>query len=212
MQRCKVKIAIMLVVGILITVFIIFLCFPVIYPTKSSSNKLSIVEYGGYYLYSEKPIITLKHYIDETHVADYVLTIENGIRDLEPQFYDFPELFEGAIEVNLELHGREKLNFQIDYNQAKEIYEKGLLIYFDSDFNSDYAIDEKNYLEYDRYIHFISGKNKICFFKKAGYSQWSVSNSSPRLKKIPRNVEPYSLWYSGWKENNWIKAQGNNSK
>ncbi|MDR1689641.1 MAG: hypothetical protein LBS21_13680 [Clostridiales bacterium] len=192
---------------VLFSYFIKIIYFPVIYPTKSSSKKLSIVLYGGYYLYKEKQIVTLRHYVDEKQVADYILEIKDGIYTQEPQFYELPELNEGVIEVIFESSKSENLNFTIDFRQTKDFYEKGLLIYFDSDFKSDYAIDRGESSEYDRYIHFVSGKNKAGYINKAGSSEWVVASSSPRLRKIPQDERPYWPEYSGWKENKWIKIQ-----
>ena len=115
------------------------LCFPVIYPVKSASQELTIVLYSGFY--PNRPVITLKHFIDERYIADYVLTIENRIHEQEPQTYALPVLEEGAVEVSIELGDRIDSSFTITYNQTADLFNEGMLIYLYTDF-SNYTIVE----------------------------------------------------------------------
>ena len=192
------------VVGILFFYTIKVLYLPVIYPIKSLSKEITFVYYGGYY--PNKPVITLKHYIEEVHVVDYVLSIENGIYIQEPQFYKLPELNEGVVEVNIEFGGTVNGSFSIPYSQASDFYKNGLLVYL-TDNDSNISTIE-GFVYYDLYLYFISGESKICYFKEAGSSEWSITTSSPQLRKIPRDERPYLIWYSGWKENKWVEKQG----
>ena len=203
-------------VVVLIAFVIKVLYFPVIYPTRSSSRELTLVLHGGFH--PNSPIITLSHYIDELHIANYTLTIENGIHIQEPQSYELPILEEGAVKVNIELRDEINSNFTVVYNQARDLYRSGLLIYLYTDFNN-YFIEEGKYF-FDRYVHFISGRNRTIYFlsgeNRINYLQngicpeWLVVMSSPQLRRVPRNDVPYLIWYSGWGENNWIKTYGVN--
>ena len=203
MKRYKIMIFILCVVGVILAYLVKVLYFPVIYPIKSLPRELSIVTYGGYD--SNKQVITLRHTIGDQNSAKYTLTIENGIQIQEPQFYQLPKLDDGTIEVDLEFIGGEAASLTKVYNQASDLYENGLLIYLDTDFNSQFIRDKDNYVQYDRYVHFISGGNRVIYFNKAGSSEWSIVTSSPRLRKIPRYEEPYLVWDSKWRENEWVK-------
>ena len=187
------------------------LYFPVIYPTKSSSQKLTIVNYSGFL--DNRPVITLRHFVEGRHIADYVLAIEKGVREQEPQAYSLPKFEEGALEVNVDLGGDTNGSFAITYNQASNLYGRGLLVYLYTDF-SNYSYVEGRHVV-DRYVHFISGESKICYFRdkyaslnKEGYSpEWSIVMENPRLKMIPRDIQPYLVTYSGWRENEWVIKQ-----
>lgn len=203
MKRKKMLIFILCVVVVILAYLVKLLYFPVIYPTKSSPRELSLVKYGGFN--TEKQVITLRHTTGDHHSAKYTLTIENGIRIQEPQFYQLPKLDDGTIEVDLEFIGVEAASFTMVYNKASDFYENGLLIYLDTDFNSQFIWDKDNYVYHDRYVHFISGDNRVCYFKKAGSSEWTIVTSSPRLRMIPRYEQPYLVWDSKWRDNKWVE-------
>jgi len=200
-------------VGLCAAFIVKALYFPVLYPTRSSSRELTLVLYGGFY--PNSPMITLKHYIDEVHVEDYVLTIENGIRIQEPQSYRLPKLDEGAVVISVELQDEVNSVFTIIYSQASDLYRTGLLIYLYTDFNSSDFVKEGIYFR-DKYVHFISGRHRTTYFlsgedrayflNNGNSPEWSIITNSPRLRMIPRNDAPYLVWYSGWKENEWIET------
>jgi len=196
--------------------------FPLIYPTRSSPQQLSLVHEGDY---SNRPIITLSHYIDKRHIADYILTIENGIRGWEPQVYTLPNLNGGTVEINVELGDKLNSNFTLSRVQASELLKKGLLIYVTSDNNS---ITREGIVFRDHYVHFIIGNNRTIYYLSgeeiaAGYSfditdgtlvttvirnlEWTIVPDAPQLKKFlsGSELDYYSRWYSGWKENEWVR-------
>ena len=193
-------IAILLVISLIISgsFLVRVIYFPVIYPIKSTPQELSLVHYSGFH--SNRPVITLKHFVDERHITDYVLTIEKGLRQDEPQTYELPRIEEGTVEVYIELGRRfEDSSFTITYNQASDLYEKGLLIYLYTDFS--------NAFQPDGYIYFRSGRTKICYFRGAASSEWSIISNGPKLKRIPKRETINIYWYSGWKENEWVVIQ-----
>jgi hypothetical protein len=172
-----------------------------IYPVKSTPHELRIVLYSGYY--PNRPIITLGHYINDRHVCDYVLTIENGVGVQEPQKYKLPELREGTVKVNVEIGGIENGNFAITYSHVDELYENGLLIYLTKNDSKYELIEGIEY--YDRYIYFVSGKEKTCYFKAAYTTEWIPKADAPSLKRIPERYDgPFYPWDSGWEKNDWV--------
>ena len=204
-KRLKTVVVLCVVVGILLY-SLKWWFFPVIYPTESSSRHLTIVRYSGF-LRPNRPVITLKHFLDEHHLADYVLTIENGISEQEPQRYRLPKIKEGKVEVTLEFGDRINDSLKVVYNQASEMYKKGLLIYLQADF-SNFSSNIHGDQFYDRYACIVSGKNKICLFREKYSTEWTEIVNGPKLERIPRKYEPnsagYIPTYSGWKENEWI--------
>ncbi|MDR2598906.1 MAG: hypothetical protein LBC73_01355 [Oscillospiraceae bacterium] len=187
------------------------LYFPVIYPVKSTPQELTIVLYRGFF--PNSPIITLRHYIGNLHIADYNLVIENGIRTEESQNYRLPEFEEGVIEIYIDL--RDKMDsrstpISLIYDNAEELYQRGLLIYITTDGSGGLSIvDDNNFVVehvYDRYVHFVSGKDKKCFLKEAYSTEWVLTSNAPSLKRLPAKYSGPQLppYYSGWRENDWI--------
>ena len=122
-------------------------------PTKSSSHKLSLVLYDRFSF--PEPSITLRHYVNNEHISDYVLDVKTGVQIQEPQSYTLPELNEGMVEVNIELGGNEEGSFTITYIKASDLYKRGLLIYLTTN-NSKYYLREVDGKEfYDRYIYLV---------------------------------------------------------
>ena len=205
-------------------IFIKWWFFPVIYPTRSSHQKLTFVSRGGFP--NNRPIITLEHYIDERHNADYTLTIENGVKQFEPQFYTLPKLSEGTIDIRIALGDDTNSSFTISDIQANELYKKGILIYISP--GSNYFTKE-SLIYPDRYVNFIFGENRITYFLSGediaadyllndtgswawsgeAYPEWSIVTDGPRLKKLPKDISYYTKRYSGWKENEWVKSRNN---
>ncbi|MCL2254248.1 MAG: hypothetical protein FWC09_07365 [Lachnospiraceae bacterium] len=213
------------IVIIIITLIIIKgLFFPVIYPTKSSPQKLTLAIYRNPYI--NRPIVTLKHYINEQHIADYILTIENGVKVYEPQSYILPKLNEGVVEVNIELGDEINSSFIISDIQANELFNDGFLIYLYSDHRNRFYNESMNLIFHEQYVNFIFGSNRIVYYLSGenrasgyymldtgnwgwtdeAYPEWTIVTNSPRLKKLPHDIKYYSKWYSGWKENKWIKV------
>jgi len=192
------------------------LYFPVLYPVKSSSNELTLVLYGGFH--PNKPVIILRHYVDERHIADYELEIINGIRIQEPQSYGLPHFSEGTVEVIVELSDETNSRIEVIYSSARDLYANGLLIYLYTDFKN-FFVDENRYI-FNQYIHFVSGSDTITYFlsgenrayylKNASSPEWSMVVDSPRRRRIPRNETPFLIWYSEWRENEWIRRPGSN--
>lgn len=136
---------------VVIAFIYIALSYPwVIYPTKSSPNKLSIACYSGFW--PNKPVITLKHYVNGLHDSDYILDIKNGVHIQEPQSYELPDLDDGIVEVNIEMGDEMNSSFKLTYDNAKDLYQRGLLIYL-----ADYD-DNGN-----QYVYLVSGKETTCY-------------------------------------------------
>jgi hypothetical protein len=165
----------------------------IIYPTKSSPNKLFIVCHSGLF-YPNKPVITLKHYINNLHVCDNILVIKNGVHVQEPQSYDLPNLDNGRVEVTVELGDKMNSSFTLNYDNANDLYQRGLLIYL-ADYN-----DNGN-----QYVYFVSGKETTCYNRTKDSSEWTIKAEVPSPKAIPhKEYFAYSVGYSGWKENKWV--------
>ena len=175
--------------------------FPVIYPIRSSSQTLYVVLFAGY-IQPNRPVITLKHYIDSQHVADYVLTIEHGIRPQEPQTYSLPQIKEGAVEVNVEIGDSLNRSTLTTYYHANDLYNRGLLIYLNTDF-SDYSVVDGKVVR-EQYIILVSGKDTRSYVNEIYSLGWSLMTSNPKLERIPLDVTPYLVTYSRWKENEWV--------
>ncbi len=171
----------------------------IIYPTKSSPHKLSIVIHSG--SWENKPIITLKHYVNGLRVSDYILNIKNGVHVQEPQSYELPNLDNGIVEVNINLGDEMNSNFTLTYDNAEELYEKGLLIYL-ADYN-----DNNDLLAY-----LVSGKETTCYNRAPDYSaKWVIKAEMPSPKFFPhKEYTAYVSIYSGWKDNKWVVDDINN--
>lgn len=189
------------VIGIPLVIIAKIAYFPVIYPTRSSPHTLSIVLYSGFY--PNKPVITLKHYVEGIYVADYTLTIENGVQIEEPQSYDLPGLTEGMVEVSIEWNNEVNSSFTVVYTSAGDLHKRGLLIYLTD--NKDKISFDYGKEKYDRYVYFVSGGEERCYFKESTSSEWSEIMHPPQLKMFPKRFpEKLIIIYSGWKENEWV--------
>ncbi len=169
----------------------------VFYPTKSSPRKLSIVCYSGYY---DKLVVTLKQYVNGSHVCDYTLEIKDGIQVQEPQSYELPKLENGKVEVSVEFgHNRDERldNITLVYDDAETFYKNGLLIYFT--------------YSYTPYVYFVSGKGTTCYNKATDSKKFTIETAFPSLLRvIPDKENPgFYTSYSGWKENEWVVEEIN---
>jgi hypothetical protein len=165
-----------------------------IYPTKSAPHKLLIVCCDPEY--PTKPVITLKCYLNGQHISDNTLVIKNGLHLQEPQSYDLPKLENGEVEVNLELGDRMHSSFTLTYDNAKDLYEKGLLIYLDLG---------NHYYNNDQFVCFVSGKVTTYYGRATNDEEWSIKKEAPSLKAIPPKENPgYAIPNSGWRENKWV--------
>ena len=172
-----------------------------ILPIKSSPHELTVVLYNGFN--PNKPVITLSHYEDGVHIADYTLTIETGVHILEPQSYELPEIITGSLELNVKLKSNIYADFTITFDSAEELYENGLLIYL-TDNDSEYAV-VGGIGRYDRYVYFISGEDEMCYFRGRYASEWECITDAPAPKRLKREPPmPYVTNYCGWKENEWV--------
>lgn len=177
-------------------------------PTKSTPHTLSITLHTRFI--GNRPTITLMHYVDGLHIADYVLVIENGLHIQEPQSYELPKMTTGTVEVNIDLGDRANSSLAVCYDEASELYNKGLLIYLTPN-DSDYSIVDGVEI-YDRYVYFVSGEKETCYLKESNAEKWSLISDPPSLKKFKRNEPaPHVVNYCGWKENKWI-VNGNSNK
>ena len=166
-----------------------------IYPTKSSPHKLSIACYDVNY-YDNRPIITLKHYVNGLNVAEYILEIKNGLHIQEPQSYQLPKLENGRIEVNVELRDNMNSQFTFTFEDAEDLYKKGLLIYLDIG---------SHYYNKDQFACFVSGKETTCYGRETDIDKWNIKADMPSLKSIPPKENPgYAPTNSGWREYKWV--------
>lgn len=180
-----------LVVTLIILIFCYFLSFWVVLPTESLSNTLTLARYG----YVSPSRIILRHYINDVHICDYTLDLKVELRHQTVQHYELPQLDNGWVEVCVELKNN-KGNINTRFDHVKDLYERGLLIYYGSDLS-----------DIDRYVHFISGENKTCFHNKNGVFDWEFGNDESKIIKYSRQEISYSPGYYGWKENRWFKTQ-----
>ena len=204
---------ILILCGVGIFIAFIFLLYLrrtwVFLPTKSSSHTLTLVRYG----YPSPSRITLRHYVDDVPINEYILELKGELWSQVPQSYELPQLNEGMVEINVELkngidHSTGSLT--INYEEARDLYEKGLLIYFNTAFHSNITIG--NFVYYDQYVYFVSKKERISYFEKAGSSEWVPITNAPPLKKFVREGMGYSPYFgSGWQEKNkWVVMPVNN--
>jgi hypothetical protein len=139
------------------------------------------------------------------HIVDYTLTIVNGVHIQDPQRYKLPELKGGRVEVYVKLESSKYTNgvFTIAYDNASDLYEKGLLIYFDGDGQSAIVIDHLSY--YGNSIYLVSGDKKIGYTLGALAEEWTRIADLPQLNKFQRNQpQPFFVWDSKWRENEWV--------
>jgi hypothetical protein len=146
--------------------------------------------------------ITLRHYVNGVHISDYVLELKIGMGIQETREYVLPPLENGKVEVIVELEDELNSSVIIVYNQARDLYENGLLIYF-TDNDSMFSIVNGEYL-YDRYVYFASGKEDSCYFREAFSSEWVVIDNAPPLKRFAREEMGY-IPSDGRQEYEWVK-------
>ncbi len=191
-NRKKIIIILAIVFFVLLLVYI-YLSYLVVLPVKSSANSLTLVKNGACLGPSK---IILRHHINDIHICDYTLDLKIGLWHQTFQKYKLPKFDKGWIEVCVEL---ENNNGYINarFENAKELYEKGLLIYFRG---NNYSVD--------RYVYCKSGKNNLYFHKKEGVFDWGPTADTSGLKKIVKQEIGYSNFYYGWKEENkWVKTK-----
>jgi len=154
--------------------------------------------------------VTLRYYVNNVHTNDYVLELKGELWDRKPQTYELPQLQEGRVEVDVELDDKVSIppesicTLTINYENAQNLYEKGVLIYFSTDLYSRTTIGR--FVYYDQYVHFISGANRISYIEKAGPPNWSIIIDAPSPKKItPEGNFYFPYDDSDWKEKNkWV--------
>ena len=211
MRRRMTIILVVCGVGIPIIIFLCYWFNPwIILPVKSSSHTLTLVRDG----YPRIHQITMRHYVNDVLINDYNLELKIGLRVQQPQKYMLPLLNEGRVEINVELVNISDVNigsFTVSYDNANDMYKKGLMIYTFSDFMSRIYIG--GYAYCDEYIYFMSGKERTYYFEEAGSSEWSLTTNVPPLKRFIREQLGYCpLPYNSWKENEWevIPIHSNN--
>lgn len=197
MKKRTKKVIIACVVVILLMKIIVLSDYWIILPTTSSPGTLTLVSYGAL---SIKKVV-IRHFIDREHISDYILELKIGLRHQQPQTYDLPKVSEGSIEVIIEMKDKDSsiLNCSID----KEMYENGLLIYLTEDYNSLIVIDD--FVYYDQYVYFVSGKERLSYVRKAGNSKWMITTEAPSLKGVTYESKGmgYTPVYKEWKTNEW---------
>ena len=201
-------------VVVFLTVFGKGLFFNRVLPVNSTPKKLSLTVYKWFH--PNKPVIILRHYINGLHICDYTLSIENGVHVFEPQVYDLPELVEGTVEIIVELGdnayvksgNKANSNFTIYCTNASDLYRKGLLVYL-TPIDSEIYFSVENIGFYNRYVYFVSGDNKICYFNSACNPEWSIIMNAPPLIRISPREDPSGsmYWPSGWEANVWVVSQ-----
>ena len=133
----------------------------VFFPTESSRYELAITQHR--WRYKLRPVITITHSINDVHIADYVLTLENGISNLERQSHRLPRLDEGTALVSIELGDRKQSSFTMYFERASDLYEQGLLIHLTSDIGERARID--GIYTYDHHVYIVSGEREVCYLR-----------------------------------------------
>ena len=114
---------------VILIILLLFIEFPIVMlPTNSYPNELIIVQCGRTAIKQ----ITLKHYVDEMHIKDYVLEMKVGVWNQTYHKYKLPQLIDGNVTVVIEFSdgvNGETVSLQEEY-LSSELTEKGLLIYF----------------------------------------------------------------------------------
>lgn len=190
---------ILCILGISMLVFLIYSSLNwVMFPTKSVPHTMTLSRYT--YLCANK--ITLKHYVNDIHIRNYVLELKVGMGVQGIQSYNLPQLSEGSVEVIVELNDELNSSITMKYNHAQNLYEKGLLIYF-TDNNSEYFIVDGKSL-YDRYVYFVSNNIKICYYREAFASNWEIIDDAPPLKIFAKEQMGHFPCANEWKNNHWV--------
>ncbi len=162
-----------------------------ILPTKSSPNTLSIVRYSGPYGFPNKPVITLKQYVNGSHICNYTLEIKAGVFIQEPQWYELPKLNNGQVEIDVKFGDEMSSGITLIYDDAQDFYQEGVLIYF-----ANFSIP---------HVYFVSGKETTCYSRATDTEEWTNVTDFPSLKAIPADEGiGWVTVYSGWKENKWV--------
>ena len=200
-MRRRIKIALIIIGNIvLIMTGLLYLYFYwVILPVNSSSHTLTLVKYG----YIIPRNIILKHYVNNEQINDYMLELNAALLHQMPQSYGLPKFENGKIEVIVELENGldgSIANLKMNYKNANELYEKGLLLYFQTDFSSSVNINDSIYK--NQYIHFISGGERISYLEEAGSPDWTIVMDAPPPKKFTPTGIGYVYIDSNWKEEN----------
>lgn len=194
--------------GVIIALLILIACyirFPwVILPTRSTPNTLTVVSCSA----ASIERVVMNHYVNDELINKYELEFKIGVFNQTAQKYTLPEVNEGRVEFNVEIAdgivpGNDSI-LTLNY-RTEDLHKKGLLIYSETVDNSTITINGSVYVS--QYVNFISGKERIVYFEKAGESQWSVVSDAPKPKKIVGEEMGYSPMYYGWKEaNKWVKT------
>ena len=176
----------------------------IILPTNSSPQMLTLVKYG----YPRPKKIIMRHYVNDVAVNEYVLELKRDLRSQQPQKYKLPEVSDGRAEINVEMEDgvtyNNNITLTLNCDSARDLYDRGLLIYLATDYASGTEIN--GYVYYDQYAYFISGQEKIYYAEKAGDSNWQRITDAPQLKKFTQAETGYSPHPNDlWKENGWKK-------
>lgn len=170
-------------------------------PTHSESGKLELAQYLGFT--PEKIIV--KHYVNNKHVCDYELDLEQCLNAQTSHRYDLPKLMNGSVEICV--YGWGETNNQLitkKYEKASELYLNGLLIYFDRYF---YDYSSEGAQSFDDYVYFVSGCNRANFVYN-GDGEWSTTNEAPKIRKY---VKPDEIGYMAGDndcgKNKWQKVR-----
>jgi len=152
---------------------------------------LTLARHNGDYSVEQ---ITLRHYINDVHITDHVLELKQHLQYQTSQRYKLPQLNEGRVEVHLEFGGLTG-NLIVSYEDAKDLYEKGLLVY----------LTNHNVI-YDRYVYLISKDDRTCYFQDASLLAWSIAKDAPQdLAWITRKDDMIYFAPNNWKrENKWV--------
>lgn len=192
------------IILVLVTIFLCYIYFPwVILPVQSRHKTITLVECGGPYIRK----VSISHYINDIHENDY--TLDTELRIQQPQYYRLPKLNVGKATINIELEdgmNGEYITFPLNYEDASDMYKKGILIYSTANYKSSITID--GFVYNDQYVYIISGKEKACHFKKAGLSEWKQINDFSMLKVFAKEQMGYTPLYDEWKQNKWIISKG----
>lgn len=168
-----------------------------IMPTRSSANMLTVVKDG----YPAPARITVENYTNDA-VNEYVLDFKINLRSLDPQKYKMPELSDGRAEVSVELEDDDG-TLTVNYDRASDLYDRGLLICFSTDYPSSTEINGSVYR--DHYIYFISGNDRVYYAQKGINPGWLSAVDVPKQRKFifPGLGGYYPHQINLWKENKW---------
>ena len=169
---------------------------------ESSRHVLAITQHR--WRYRLKPVITITHSVNGAHIADYVLTLENGISNLERQSHRLPRLDEGTALVSIALGDRKESSFTMYFERASDLYEKGLLIHLTSN-KGEFAF-VNGAPSFDHHVYIVSGEREACYLRKLGTSEWLPITDAPPLERFIRREEPPGdlLFNTGWREYEWV--------